>query len=676
MKKTLLLLVKFLTIATFFMPLLVFPDSFVFPFIVPKVVFFRSLAILLLMSYILLFAINKNEFRPRFSWLHGALLLYILSLVVSTFVGVDWYNSFWDNHERMLGTFTIFHYVVYYFVLTRVFKTSDEWRTLQWWFLGAGALVLGVGLIQRVSPQFLLNGGSWRVIATLGNAIYVGGYGLFLAFLGYLVGIKETIAWKKYMAFLLSFLGVVGVFLSGTRGTMLGLFVSVGLLLLLYVILLKEYKKGRTVVAIIMAVGVLCLGILYLNRSSQFVENIPSLSRLLNTTLSSDTGNTRVMAWKIAGRSFQDYPVFGWGPNNFYYAFNQYYNPQFLYFGLGETWFDNAHNVVMNTLSTGGVAGIISYIALFIVAGYQLVYAYRKKKVDVHVMVVGISFLVGHFIHNVFVFENPTSYLYFFFFLAYIESVTFLPGEGKVLDRMKDKLLPGVIKFGVPVLALLFIYNTDINVARANNASLEALRALSQGQAQNALVLYKQSKEYGSPHIADIRNDFVRMGSQLVQMSLASQKVTDDVKQLFTLLYEEQKINHAFRPMDIRTHILQVQMDLLGNYINPQGGYLADAEALLADALRYSPDRQQLYFLTSSVKSQQGKSVEAISAARTAVEKDPRIGDSWIHLILAYTQNQQAANVPAIVQEAEKRGVIFSNDQKTTLKNSFGVVFP
>ncbi len=681
MKKSLVWVLKALIIATFFVPLLVFPQSFVFPFIVPKVVVFRSLVLLMLATYGVLYFLNKEEFRPKFSWMHIGILVYMGLLLVSTFTGVDWAYSFWDTHERMLGSFTVFHYVLYYFILASVIKTREEWTNLLWYFLCAGTLVMGVGMLQRIYPNLLLNSGTWRVIATLGNPIYVAGYGLFLGYIGYLLGIREKIAWKKYFAFFLSFIGVLGIFLSGTRGTMLALFASVGLLLLLYVIFLKDHKRIRQGIGVLMAVGVLVLGIFYTYRSSAFVENyLPSFGRLLNSSINTDTGDTRIMAWKIAYTSSKDYPILGWGQNNFYYAFNKYYNPHFMYFGAGETWFDNAHNVVMNTLTTGGILGLASYLSLFVISIFLLARSYRRKELDIHTTVVGISFLIGHFLHNLFVFADPTSYLYYFFFFAFVTFSTrpaVLPlAKGEKARYSKDALLSVPVKFGIPLVCIILIYSTNINVARANNANLEAMRALSQGQAGIALQLNEQAKTFSSPHIADIRNDFVRMGAELVQNSLTSQKVNDDVRTLFNKLYAEQQVNHAARPIDIRVHILQIQMDLLGSYLYPKGSainYIADAEALLQDALRLSPKRQQLKYLYSTLKLQQGKNEEAIAISREAVEDEPTVGESWLRLAIAYAQSNQTAKVAEVFEEAKKRGAVYSPNTKASIKNTFGI---
>jgi tetratricopeptide (TPR) repeat protein len=309
--------------------------------------------------------------------------------------------------------------------------------------------------------------------------------------------------------------------------------------------------------------------------------------------------------------------------------------------------------------------------------------SYRRKELDIHTTVVGISFLIGHFLHNLFVFADPTSYLYYFFFFAFVTFSTRPPvlplAKGEKARYSKDALLSVPVKFGIPLVCIILIYSTNINVARANNANLEAMRALSQGQAGIALQLNEQAKTFSSPHIADIRNDFVRMGAELVQNSLTSQKVNDDVRALFNKLYAEQQANHAARPMDIRVHILQIQMDLLGTYLYPKGAqanYIADAEALLQDALVRSPKRQQLKYMYATVKTQQGKFDEAVAISREAVEDDPMVGESWLHLALVYAQTNQATKVAGVFEEAQKRGAVYSPTAKKSIKNTFGIVIP
>ena len=110
---------------------------------------------------------------------------------------------------------------------------------------------------------------------------------------------------------------------------------------------------------------------------------------------------------------------------------------------------------------------------LDIIAIMMLWRLYRKNKIDAHVVSVGTAFLVAHLVSLITVFENPTSYLYFFFFLAFINS-QFYTDQGE-LTRIKDlkseNVSVGLIAI-VSLVILLLIYSTNINPARANKSTL------------------------------------------------------------------------------------------------------------------------------------------------------------------------------------------------------------
>ena len=422
MQRKLFLFTSIIIGLTFFVPLVMRSSSFIFPFIVPKIVVFRSLALLLAGAYTVLLATNWEKFRMRFTPITGAILLFFASFTISTFVGVDWYHSLWDNHERMLGLFTILHYVLYYLVVTSVVQEWKDWRWLLRTFLLAGSIVMVIGVLQRFKPDLLLNQSGSRVASTLGNPIYVGGYGLFLAFLGWLTFMKEQLRGWKIFAGAAGLLGFLGIFLSGTRGSMLGLLSGMFVLGAVYLFMMRGHREMRRMLVGLMGGFIVLLGVLFAFRQTPFVSQIPALGGLLNS-FSGAAGGTASAFYGvgIAVEAWQERPVFGWGPNNYYYAFNKYYRPEFLEHGWGETWFDNAHNIIMNTLAVQGAFGLLTYLAMFGTVVFMLYRGYRRG-LDHHIVAVGVAFLAAHLAQNVFVFENPTSYLYFFFFLAFLNS--------------------------------------------------------------------------------------------------------------------------------------------------------------------------------------------------------------------------------------------------------------
>jgi len=235
--------------------------------------------------------------------------------------------------------------------------------------------------------------------------------------------------------------------------------------------------------------------------------------------------------------AWQDKPVFGWGPNNYFYAFNKFYRPEFLESGWGETWFDNAHNVIVNTLAVQGGVGILTYLGMFGLGIVALWGAYRKKQIDVHLASVGSAFLVAHLISLVTVFENPTSYLYFFFFIAFVNSQV-TSYKLQVANKEQYKALSIGLISTVAIISLLFIYVTNINPSRANKNTLLAIRGLY--QSQDGAQLFKLAESVPSPHIDDIRNDFVRTAIQAIPQ-LMQNKQPEQAKALFDICMEKCK---------------------------------------------------------------------------------------------------------------------------------------
>ncbi len=642
-------LVPYLIAATFIAPLILL-NNYIFPFIVPKIVFLRSVVLVIAGCYTLLLVSNFSKYRPRFSFLTTSILLFWLSFAISTFTGVDWYRSFWDNHERMLGLFTITHYTILYLVASSVLESDREWNTVFRSALVLGSLVMLIGVWQKfVNPQALLNNGSWRVSATLGNSIYYSGYGLFLMFLGGMQYFREQSKNWKYVALSVGLLGFLGIFFGGTRGTILGMLAGFVTLAFCYIVLEKEKTKTRTLITYLAAAGVVVFALLFVFRQTAFVSEIPGLGRLLNTSFSlNSTESTRPMAWSTAVDAWKEKPLFGWGPNNFYYAFNEHYNPQFLKFGWNETWFDNAHSVIFNTLTVQGMVGVATYLLIYIAACTLILVGVRRGVIRSQVGYISASFLVAHFVGLVTVFENPTSYLYFFVFVAFVAFST----RGVVLQKKKtvaEKEENVVVKKNsaiehgskvstglavtVGIVVFLMVYITDIAPARANKATIAAIQKIYAGIADERL--YDDALEFSSPHIDDIRNDISRtVASALPQ--LVQQGKGEQALMLFNETVEELKKNQLLHPLDVRVHFVLSQLYEFGYQATQNPEFLVQSEVALRQAVYFSPKRQQFLYALSQNLIQQGKLVEAEEILKRSINDFENIGEGWVRLALIY----------------------------------------
>jgi O-antigen ligase len=630
---------------TFFMPLVLVSKSFIFPFIVPKILVFRSLVILGFGLYTLLLVSNWKKYKVKMSIMHYIVFGFALSFFVSTFVGVDWYKSLWDNHERMLGFFTVFHYILLYILLAKTVRGMKEWTWFFRIFLLAGSVVMFIGFLQKINPELLLNRGNGRVSATLGNAIYFSGYGLFLFFVGMYLFIKEKNIYFKYSAVVLGILGMLGIFWGGTRGTILGLIAMIGVCVLLYG-LFSTQKNIKRISQGALILGVMMIGLLGVFKQTTFVQSIPGIGRLVKTDIFAGSAETRLMAWEVAVEGWKERPVFGWGPNNYYYLFNKHYNPKFLEHGWGETWFDNAHSAIFNTLAVQGIIGLLLYFALFGCPIFVLYRAYKKESIDIHTFVLPSSFLIGHFVHNAFVFENPTSYLYFFFVLAFIVSIV----KGKEENNEdSEKLSAGIIIF-ISLAVLFFIWVFNINAANANKTALKSLQNMYALKG-NSIEL-QQTIAMPSPHRDDIRNDFSRTLIELIpHYEKAGRK--KEIIELLQFAEGELYKNIELHPADVRVYFLgfELQKNLLALTGNQE--YIFKAEKLLDIALEYSPDRQQFLYNAAFIKVKLNKVDEGFALLQHAVDGNKQIAESWWRLASLYSMVGEKDKAKELILEAQ-----------------------
>lgn len=680
LKQKLEIIIKFLVCSLFFVPLVIFPNSFIFPFIVPKVLWARSIVEIMVGVYILLLVINWRQYCPKFTPINIALLLYLFSFAISTFFGVDYYHSLWDNYERMLGLFTIFHYVVFYFISGGILRNWLDWKWASRIFLFAGFMVMFLGWFQIQNPQFLLNNGSERVSSTLGNPIYLGGYGVFLGFLAILLMSREkSNLWNIFYG-VAGFFGFMAIFWSGTRGALLGIAAAVVFAIISSIILSKNSPKIRYGLLGASVLFVVLVSLLYYYKNTNFVKNIPAVGRTVNTSLYDIEGSPRWVAWEIAVESWKEKPMFGWGPNNYFYAFNKYYKAKSLSFGYQETWFDNAHNIVLNTLAVQGAFGLLVYVGVFVVAIGSLIKAYNQGRVDKKFLVIGGSFLVAHFFGNITVFENPTSYIYFMFWLAMISSLTtdstkFF--EGKEVDKklLADKKLglSGIVS--ASVLTFIFVLIFNINNASANQKNLLAIRTMADSfNIGNPEII--DSLAFSSPHIDDTRSNIAKT---VFEFLYSNWQKLDKIKvnNLINLVTENLEKNLVIHPLDIRNQLMLAQLYQLQTAINKDGRFLIKTENILLDALSKSPKRQQIIYTLAGVEMQLNKIDEAVKLLEQSITDNPNVGEGYWRLGLIYKITGQEKKAEEIIKRGDDFGAKFSDQDKMIVSSSIlkGYIF-
>ncbi|MBU0597100.1 O-antigen ligase family protein [Patescibacteria group bacterium] len=643
-------------------PLIFLPQFFMFPFIVPKALFFRSVMVLAgTLSMILYLYMRRTRKERIISWTPLSIFVafYAGSLIISTIFALDPHFALWNNHERMLGVFTILHYVVLFYVGRYVFTDWKSWRNLLALFLGIGMLTVVVSIIQRfVDPEFFYNRGAKEVISTLGNPIYFAGFSLFMVFFGGLFMTHEK-SWLRWYGLGVFVFGFVGVGISNTRGTILGLMVALVLVGLLYFIFYWKNRRLRNIIIGLFIILFVLISFAFVFRNITAVRKLPIVGDIVTVSPFEHTAKTRLMAWDIAWQAWKDRPVFGWGPNNYYFAFNTYFNPDFLEFGYQETWFDNAHSVFMNTLATQGLFGFLIYICLFCSALWSLYRSYCKDNEYKHIVIWTTGFLIGHMIHNIFVFENLTSYLYFFLVLGFID-VTYLHKTNKILPeynvQKNNILLPWVMVATIFGIGVVFLTNVNVAVANYNNFHMRGLLIVA-GKVDESIDRLNKAISWYSPHQGEIDWDFAAGVLDTMPRIYYSSPVT--ARKAYDLAVERMQIYINLHPKDVRARL--VYSDLLrGGVVLFDLSLGSEIEEQLKVAEDLSPNRQEIELarITYFIGTEQND--KAIEKAEEIIASNPEREDGYIALGQVYYFLQEYYKIPQILDSAIMAGVRFS----------------
>ncbi len=596
-----------------FIPFVV-ANSMFFPFITGKNFVFRILVEIVFGLWVLL-ALKNSIYRPSFSWLGAAVLLFIGVIAFADIFGENPFKSFWSNFERMEGLVGLLHLVAYFFVAGTVLNTRRLWFKLANVSILASVAVGIYGLLQ-IAGKLVINQGGVRVDGTFGNAAYLAVYMIFHVFITLLLLVKwRGASFVRYLYVGAILLQTYILFETATRGAILGLTGGVLLTAFLIVVFGKEYKQLRRASVIFIAIVLLLTGSLFAARNTDFVKKDLVLSRLASISLSE--GGSRFTIWSMAFKGFEERPILGWGQENFNYVFNKYYNPS-LY--KDEPWFDRAHNIFFDWLIAGGALGFLAYLSIFLATLY---YLWRRES-RVHFSVLERSLITGllaaYVIHNIFVFDNVISYILFFSVLAYIYNET-RAGESDNL-YFSFKFTEGVLYRLITPLIIVSIVGgvyllNGSGVARATRM----IDALSTPDLSKRTEIFQEltskGRGLGSQEAVE----------QLVQTAIAvaqSDASIEQKQEVFSLAEEILKRQVSFAPNDARLHVFSGS--LYDQFSQPE-----KAIEEIKRALELSPNKQRIYYQLAFNYLSSGKYEESFKIFKKTYELAPKSDESRIY---------------------------------------------
>ncbi len=597
-------------------------NSMYFPYITGKAFFFRIVTEIIFGLWIVLALINREN-RPRCSAISRSFVIFTVIILLADWFGDNRLASFGSNFERMEGFLTIAHLLGLFFVVSNTF-TKKIWL----WFFNASTLASVIAIFQAFS-QIAEKGFNYRIDTTLGNPIYLAVYMLFSAFISlWLIsqikkdGIREHLRdfrfWIYSVVFLLQ---SVILFQTGTRGAMLGLLGGLLLSAVLVVIFAKGQPILRKSFAGLLLAVIVFVGSVFIFRDSDFIKNTSSLHRITTISANEGTGQARLWNWGIAWQGIKEKPLLGWGQSNFNLVYDKHYDPKMY---EQEPWFDRTHSIIFDWLIAGGFLGLLSYLAILVSTLYVL---WRSRNFTIVEKSILTGLGAGYFIHNLFVFDNMISYIYFIFLISFIASNSSKEIKSSGKDISED--LKNILAVAVLIATCVTVYVVNHAPYSASQRLIDAIQIFKrenekifynydQGLSEN-INIYKEIiglNSFGNP---EIRARLVSGASEVLSIKNIPQ---EDKNAFVSYAVTEMEKQISEAPTDARYPYLL-------SSLFAQMGDLGKAIENIDRAIELSPQRQIFYFFKAQLLLGAGDKKGAIEIAKKAYELSPQLDRAW-----------------------------------------------
>ncbi len=600
-----------------------------FPYIVGKNFTFRIIVEIIFALWVYLACVDV-KFRPKFSWVLGAVALFVTVMGVADILAVAPAKAFWSNFERMDGWITLIHLLMYLVVFGNVMKGEKIWL----WFFRSSLLMSTIMFMLSISEW--LKTGSDRVSVTLGNPIYVAVYFLFNLFFALILLYKDVIVknipdkrqiksifsnWLSYVYLSFTFLCGFGIWMTATRGVILGLLGGLFVTAIIVAIFENKNKLMRRTAICSIILLLIIIGSFFAVKDTQFVKNNAVLSRFSGLSWNDikGQGQARQYVWAMALKGVEEKPILGWGQDGFNYVFNKYYDERMY---NQEQWFDRAHNMPLDMLIAGGILGLLTYLSIFL-ATLWVIWKRREKLgiIDAGLLV---GLLAGYFFQNLFVFDNLVSYFFFFIVLAYVYSRDI---EDKELSKeLKVEIKSDTVNYMVlPVLIValaLSLWYFNIRPINTNLNLISSIQGHQEGPSKN-LEYFKKVLSNSTLGTPEAREQLISIVPRVVGM----EGVDDKIKQeIVDFAFTEMQKQVEETPEDARYQFFT------GSFLINLGQYEL-ALPYLQKAVDLSPNKLTMLFELSKCLSYLGQKEQALEVAKKAYDLVPEFEEGKINYI-------------------------------------------
>ncbi|MBC7074169.1 O-antigen ligase family protein [Candidatus Parcubacteria bacterium] len=664
---------RFLVFAVLFVPLILASNTY-FPFISPKTFYFFFISELLFFIWLILAFLDKR-YRPKPNLVLFALVVFLVSFILSTIFGIDPEYSFWSKFERATGLLFHLHLFGFFLALSSLFSFEDFKK----FFLVSIAISAFVGIlgILFVTLEATRRG------STIGNESFLGTYLLINLFFALYLSFDKDSFVKNFakLNFIFIFISLVfgGVIISkktfpqlilalffteGMRAAKISTYGGLIFFFFLFLFFKSQNKFFRVLLSLIIFLS-LFAGAYFAISFTFGIEN--PLYQLLKQKTNSLGG--RMFAWKVSKEAFKEKPILGWGPENFEFAFLKHYHPCFGTKECGsDVWYDRAHNIIWDTLVAQGILGLACYFFVLFCLIFVLWGNYFKEKKDFILPAVFTSLFGTHFLQNLTVFDMICSFVLLFLTFAFIANLGKEKKEPSFYSKNSslsfgENLVIFLCVFGFLLCAFYFIflpYKTNIFTLKAYPKDIEFspkpqisqklepkredpfIFTIEELPKYNALVkrryytpperikIFKKALE-SSPWGFYHNLNFCTSITLNFWKSPAKEKATkEELKEEMEFLVQKYQEAFAKNPLNYFGKLQLYQLLLIWSQYYPEK--LNEAEKIAHELIELSPRNQRGYWALAEVLAIK-KDKSAIALLEKALQLEPRLKESHLRLI-------------------------------------------
>jgi Lipid A core - O-antigen ligase and related enzymes len=380
-------------------------------------------------------------------------------------------------------------------------------------------------------------------------------------------------------------------------------------------------------------VAITALVLIFSQQNAAWFQN----SFLKNLTAQKTTFQTRLVSWEAAGKDFHNHPWLGVGFGNYASVFDRYFDAKFYNYSRGETYFDRAHNNLIDIVSTTGVIGLLAYLSIFVAVAIYLLRLIKRKPGDFEPLIL-IGLFAAYFIQNLAVFDSLVTYIGLMISLAYIYYLI-----NPETEKVAEKKVPEFSALVVGLILVLILTNyCNLRPWRTFQGVINGYSAVSAGQVMEGMAIYKTAFADSTPLDRDGKTAFIN--SLIGSANALSKLSVKDQKEVVTYAITLAKENVSNNPQDSLMQLQLAQTYSLAYNLLDSDEYYNNALKAVDAAIAASPERIPVYFMKANILISKQKYDEALMVINSTIEFNPEFPDAYCQLYRVYNIKKDTKN--------------------------------